>query len=279
MDCTGEPYQLVKTGLSGSRQAIPAAATAAQQELEAHILLALRDIRQLRNHDLPFYPFRYATPKRQSLELSVLPHTLGAFIFGLAPRSKDYEIAGVPGLRVTSSRRGVTLRLLGNDGHPTEANVLIKGVTPKQWSKAMSWANDEYLETTKDFFVHEPVLTTAESRFMSRYRRLRAHPMLASRVLRRLHLLSTAHWIDAWTADSTVKIEWSGGPQLREVARRLIDPDVGLLGEEVRLRQRKLLDSDRELYSLDFQGPAPQADDAGGDRSYPEVTLVMRRID
>ncbi|MEV6907038.1 hypothetical protein [Amycolatopsis sp. NPDC051071] len=62
-------------------------------------------------------------------------------------------------------------------------------------------------------------------------------------------------------------------------SRRLIDPDVGLLGEEVRLRQHKLIDSDQELYSLDFQCPAPQADDTGGDRSYPEGALVMRRMD
>ncbi|WP_211768806.1 hypothetical protein [Kutzneria sp. CA-103260] len=267
--------------MSGSQQAIPPAATAAQQELEAHVLLALRDIRQLRNHDLPFYPFRYVTPKSHSLELSLLPHHLGSFAFGMAPRSHDNEIAGVPGLRVTSSRRGITLRLLSRDGHPTDANVLLKDVTPTQWSKAMSWTNDEYVGTTQDFFVHEPALTATESQYLRQYERLRAHPMLASLVLRRLHLLSAAGWIDVWTADSAIKIEWFEGPQLREVARRLIDPDVGLVAEGVSLRRyhHELINSDLEPYSLDFRGPAPQTGGTVSGRGYPEGALIMRRTD
>jgi hypothetical protein len=101
---------------------------------------------------------------------------------------------------------------------------------------------------------------------MGQYRGLRAHPLLASRMLRRLHLLSAARWIDAWTADSAVKIEWAEGPELSQVARSLIDPVVGLLDDGVLLRQRDRVDSNQEIYySIDFQSS--------------EASLILRRLD
>lgn len=46
--CTGEPDQIASSNMKGSgddgQQVIPAAATAAQQELDAHVLLALHEM-------------------------------------------------------------------------------------------------------------------------------------------------------------------------------------------------------------------------------------------
>lgn len=103
--------------------------------------------------------------------------------------------------------------------------------------------------------------------------------MLASLMLRRLHLLSSARWVDVWTADEAVKIEWSEGPQLREVARSLIAPGIGLLRQGVQLSQPEWSDSGQEPYVLVFQGPTVLADATGRGGRYPDSVLIMRRLD
>jgi hypothetical protein len=79
-------------------------------------------------------------------------------------------------------------------------------------------------------------------------------------------VLHAARWINAWTADSEVKIQWADGPELSQVARVLIDRLVGLVDDGVLLRQRHRVDSNQEIYySLDFQSS--------------EASLILRRLD
>lgn len=280
--CTGESHQLAKENLKalkGHPQAIPSAATIAQQELEAHLLLALRDVSQMRDQGLPFYPFGHIIPKPHSLELTLLPHAIGSLAFGLVPRDLDDEIEGVAGLRVAPTRRGLSLRLLNTDGRLTDANILLRGTTLKQWSQALEWANDQYVDKKKRFHVHEHALTIPERKFLRQYRRLRAHPILASLILRRLNLLRDATWIDAWQSDSTIKIEWQEGPQLLEVGHLLLDPAVGLLDEGVDLREHERIKRHADLYSLRLKVPTPPENSIYTESNYPECTLLMRRTD
>ncbi|MEC3979908.1 hypothetical protein [Amycolatopsis sp. H20-H5] len=167
--------------------------------------------------------------------------------------------------------------MLGIDGHSTDAKILLKGVTAAQWSTAMSVARDQYLGAEKKFFVHEPELTAEERRFLQENRRIRANPTLASRLLRRLHLLNATAWIDVWEADNTIKVECSEGPQLRDIAHSLLDPVTGLVGHDVQLLQCEWIDEGGSPYYLKFEGVTTGVAETGSRHARGQYSLLLRR--
>lgn len=212
------------------------------------------------------YPFRYLTPMPDHLEVTPLSHALGPLVFGLIPRRNGTEIEGIPGLRAIPGRRGVTLILLDVSGHPTSARVLLKGVRRDAWADAVAWANDQFLARhARRSFAHEPALTSAERRFILDHARFHAHPVLASAILRRLHIFSSACWVHVRTTHSDLKIEWCRGSPPREIARLLADAHAGILGPDITMLPTGQLDNDR--YAAIFHGPPLPDHCVGGRRS------------
>lgn len=269
---TGEPLRVARsninelnTALTTRHRPVPAAITPEQRDLEASVLLAVGEAsrqlsggasREPSGPRVSTYPFRYLTPMPDHLEVVPLAHALGPLAFGLVPRRNGPEIEGIPGLRAVPGRRGVTLILLDVSGHPIGARVLLKGVRREAWADAVAWADDQYLaRQARRSFAHEPTLTSAEHRFILDHARFAAHPMLASAMLRRLHILSSACWVHVWTAHSDLKIEWCHGPWPRDIALLLADSHAGILGPEITMRRADQLDNDREFYAVTFQGP------------------------
>lgn len=186
---------------------------------------------------------------------------------------------GTPGLRAHTGRRGVSLSQLDIHGQQTAASVLLNGVRRDEWTKAVEWANDQCLDPqSRTSLVNQPNLAPAERRFMSAYPCFRGHPMLASAMLRRLHILSAACWVHVWTADSAIKIEWCHGPSLRVAALMLADSSLGILGPEITMPHADRLDSD-ESSSVTFQGPSlPAHCTHRRCRSFPAGALRLRRL-
>ncbi|MFE0022957.1 hypothetical protein [Amycolatopsis sp. NPDC059021] len=271
MRYTGEVYRMALDGvrkLGNGDRLIPAPTSVAQQELEALVLLGLRDARRARNVQLPFYPFDHIIPKLDSLELLPVPHMLGPLAFALAPRPYDDPTSGfggIPGLRVSPGDSGMVVSLLDQNGPVPGARVLLRKVTPKQWSSALAWADDQYGSPSTSL-VHDSSLSQAEGNFLRHYGLVRVRPALASLMLRRLHVLSDAQWIDVWTADGSYKIEWADGPALAQVALQLIEPQAGLLGTDAVLRDHDRIRAGHEPYALDFR----HGGDGGG--------LFLRRL-
>ncbi|WP_143261506.1 hypothetical protein [Allokutzneria sp. NRRL B-24872] len=282
---TGEPHRLAGRSVAATTRASTAlqrslaldTVSPRQHELEASILLAASRVSSVlydrRRHSA--YPLHYVVPQPERLELALAPGALEPLVFAMLPTyHEDNELVGAPGLRATPGRNGVTLNLLDPTGTPTDAQVFLRGVSRKDWAMAVAAVD---ARSALPSFVHEQRLSVHERRFLRRYPFFDAHPMLASAMLRRLHLLHSACWVSIWTADLAVKVEWCGGPSLREVTRLLTHPRFGLLGSEISLPDRTVLDDHRSLHSVTFQGPAlPVHATWKPMRGFPEGALLLR---
>lgn len=277
MTYTGEPYRLALHNINtviGSSP-IPEAANYAQRELEACVLLALREARQYCDQSKPGYPFSYVAPKPNTLEVKLQDHALHSLAYSLAPVRASQQILGVPGLRATYDSRGVTLHLLNEHGRLTPGSILLKGVTKDQWTEAMIWTREQSTDSraAQRFLAHEPTLTVVERRALRRGR-TPVNPRLASLLLRRLNILRSACWIDTWTSSSVVKIEWCDGPPLDETARLLARADLGILESGISLREYDQLISQHEIHSLNFEVSIRSPNQ----RKYRAGGLVLRQV-
>jgi hypothetical protein len=263
INCTGEPRRLAIPAIRAlSTQAgtlpppLPEASTTDQQELESRVLLALaRACRERSGPRGTRYPVSYVSPTPHALELKLRTASIPYFVSALVPRWSEDDVYGMPGLRARPHRRGIVLTMLDRSGKVSGARVLLKDVTADSWAKALAWSAAGFTEDrAKRSWVHDVDLSFHERRHMHTFPRFYAHPLLASALLRRIHLLASACWIDAWT-DSAVKIEWCHGPKLGDVARSLTSPVVGIRAPFTLLTPERTHDSEHQ-YRLVFEGPS-----------------------
>lgn len=263
MACTGESRRLAtesirtlngSAGTNGSRP-VPDAHTPEQLDLEARLLLALTRIcyQQFSRVSDP-YPLECLSPQLDGLDLYVRPAALPRFVVSVVPRWREDGVEGVPGLRARLGSRSVTLTTLTTAGQSTTARLRLVGVTPKLWAAALAAADDLQLDSrARGSYVHDAHLRGRERRALRDFGSFYgAH--LASLLLRRFHLLSTACWVDGW-ADLEVKVEWCHGPRLREVVDALFHPRFGV-GTRITLKNPELL-GDVTPFSVTLQGPPP----------------------
>ncbi len=196
---------------------LPGAATEAQRQLEAKVLLAActaASVLQLMppaSIVRPAHVFRTVEPG-ETVKLHLNGRALGPLLFELLPRTEDGFGMGVAGLRHRQYRRSSELTT-------GDAAVVLAGVDEKAWDLGMRyvrWMHEfRGLEYTDGGGTDEEVAKAATG----------------SALLRRVHLWHDASWLRALPMGEAWFVEWAGGPAEAEIRDRLGHRDFGTAGE------------------------------------------------
>ncbi|MFD9705572.1 hypothetical protein [Lentzea sp. NPDC059081] len=234
---TGENLSQAVPAVRGSA-ALPDAATEAQRQLEAKVLVAActaASVLQLMppaSIVRPTHVVRTVEPG-EPLKLRLSDRALGPLLFELLPRTEDGFGMGVAGLRHQQYRRSSELTT-------GDAAVVLVGVDERAWDLGMRYVRWMYgfrgLEHADGGGKDEEINEAATG----------------SALLRRVHLWHEASWLRALPLGGAWFVEWAGGPAEAEIRDRLGHPGFGTSGTV-------------ELRRLD----APAEDVEEGLRTYP----------
>ncbi|MEU8919445.1 hypothetical protein AB0D10_00740 [Kitasatospora sp. NPDC048545] len=240
--CTGEPITAAAqrvTRLDRGVDPLPAAADPDQEMFEWWV-----------NHrcawpdDFTTSPFGFTSvvPAVNGLTLVAedRPAHVRGLVMALLPTLFEGQVDGVPGLRVTRSRRdgALTLRLAG-----TDANVTLRGISAATWKSAVEEWREDLKYGVEQLWESSPGEVTREERqlmawFPTTADGGRPH-WLGSALLRRAHAFTAAGWpinvtgwitggdrVDRWKYD----IEFIPGQRFdhQQLVSLLTDPLVGL---------------------------------------------------
>ncbi|MGZ3143315.1 hypothetical protein ACVDFE_15235 [Lentzea chajnantorensis] len=198
---------------------LPDATTAAQQQLEAKVLLAgctAASIVQLMppaSITTPTHAFRAVEPG-EAVRLHLAPRVLGPLLFELLPRTEGGYGMGVAGLVHRQHRRSAELTT-------GEASVVLAGVDQAVWDQGMRyvrWMHEfRGVEYADGGGLDEEVAQAATG----------------SALLRRVHLWHDACWLRALPLGDGWFVEWPGGPSEAGVREKLARPRFGTAHEVV----------------------------------------------
>jgi hypothetical protein len=220
------------------RLLLPDAATHAQRELEAGLLLAVSQaagplaLRPPVDVSRPAHALWSVEPEqapRHTITLHVHDHALGPLLLGLLPRLARDRVEGLPGLRYRHHARCAELWLVG-----TDARAVLAGVSRRSWDAAVTLAEDLLAQRgvrPRWLWQRRPDrLSAEECAQIDEHGRVPGPVRLGSAMLRRGALFRSAAWVTAWASDDTWLVEWPGGPSLPEAVTALLHPIVGLPG-------------------------------------------------
>ncbi|ANZ38645.1 hypothetical protein BBK82_23865 [Lentzea guizhouensis] len=192
---------------------LPDAATEAQQQLEAKVLLAActaASVVQLMppaSITTPTHVFRTVEPG-DVVKLHLAPRALGPLLFELLPRTEGGYGMGVAGLTHRQHRRSAELTA-------GDASVVLIGVDQDAWDQGMRyvrWMHEfRGVEYTDGGGVEDEVAKAATG----------------SALLRRVHLWHDACWLRALPLGNGWFVEWPGGPSESDIRAKLADPRFG----------------------------------------------------
>ncbi|MDQ0834362.1 hypothetical protein QF032_006206 [Streptomyces achromogenes] len=142
---TGESVQQARRaidGLQGGESPIPEAASPAQQHLEARVLLALLEFRDIYTR----FPLGITVvrPEPNGIALAVESRERASeILFHLLPScASDEEVQGVPGLRITRrDRTAIELQVLGEP-----ARLRLFGLPARLWRSAEASTLDKWID-------------------------------------------------------------------------------------------------------------------------------------
>ncbi|HEX7301323.1 hypothetical protein [Lentzea sp.] len=192
---------------------LPGAATEAQRQLEAKVLVAActaASVLQLMppaSIVRPTHVVRTAEPG-ETLRLHLHERALGPLLFELLPRTEGGFGTGVAGLRHQQHRRSAELTT-------GDAAIVLAGVDEKAWDLGM-----RYVRWMHEFRGVEYVDGGGNDEEIN-------EAATGSALLRRVHLWHDASWVRALPLDGAWFVEWAGGPAEEEIRDRLGHPDFG----------------------------------------------------
>jgi hypothetical protein len=217
---------------------LPDAATPAQRELEAGLLLAASHaagplaLRPPVDVSRPAHAIWSVEPEqapRHTLTVHIHDHALGPLLLGLLPRAGRDRVEGLPGLRHRHRARCVELWLVG-----TDAKAVLAGVSRRSWDAALTLAADLLAQrgARPDWLDQRfpDRLGAPERAHLGQHGRVPGPVHLGSAMFRRAGLLRSAPWATAWADADTWLVEWPGGPSLVDAVDALLHPVVGLPG-------------------------------------------------
>jgi hypothetical protein len=210
---------------------LPDAATAAQRQLEARVLLAgctaasMLQLMPPASIVRPAHAFRAVEPG-ETLKLHLTERALGPLLFELLPRTEGGYGLGVAGLEHRQYRRSAELTT-------GAAGVVLLGVDEHAWDlgvRYVRWMHEfRGIEYTDGGGTDEEIAEAATG----------------SALLRRVHLWHDASWLRALPMGTGWFVEWPGGPQENEIREKLAHPDFGT-GREIALRRLEVPAQDVE---------------------------------
>jgi hypothetical protein len=201
---------------------LPSAASEAQRQLEARLLMAACAASSYLQFRPPASIVRpapvFTAVEPESMRLHLAEGALGPLLYEVLPRTEEGYPMGVAGLTHEQHRRSVSLRV-------GDASVVLAGVDEAAWAVGMRWVrwmvDFRGLTTVMgEGGVTEPVQLAATG----------------SELLRRIGLFAQASWtrvlpFDPWW------FEWAGGPSWPSVHDALRHPLFGTAAE-VQLRRQ-----------------------------------------
>lgn len=204
---------------------LPDATTAAQQQLEAKVLLAgctaasMLQLMPPASIVRPAHAFRTVEPG-ETLKLHLNDRALGPLLFELLPRTEAGYGMGVAGLRHQQYRRSAELTT-------GDAGVVLVGVDEQAWDLGMRYVR----------WMHE--FRGVEYTDGGGNDEETAEAATGSALLRRVHLWHDASWLRALPMGTAWFVEWPGGPAEDEIRERLAHPECGT-SREIELRRTEV---------------------------------------
>lgn len=192
---------------------LPDATTEAQRQLEAKVLLAgctaasMLQLMPPASIIRPAHAFRTVEPG-ETLKLHLSDRALGPLLFELLPRTEAGFGMGVAGLAHRQYRRSAELTT-------GDAGVVLAGVDETAWDLGM-----RYVRWMHEFRAVEYADGGGNDEEV-------AEAATGSALLRRVHLWHDASWLRALPLGTGWFVEWPGGPEENEIARKLAHPQFG----------------------------------------------------
>ncbi|MEV6241413.1 hypothetical protein [Lentzea sp. NPDC051838] len=210
---------------------LPDATTAAQQQLEAKVLLAgcaaasMLQLMPPASIIRPAHAFRTVEPG-ETLKLHLNERALGPLLFELLPRTEAGYGMGVKGLEHRQYRRSSELTT-------GAAGIVLVGVDENAWDLGMRyvrWMHEFRGVEYTDGGGNDDETPEAAT---------------GSALLRRVHLWHDASWLRAVPMGSAWFVEWPGGATEDEIRRKLAHPEFGT-SREITLRNTETPTQDVE---------------------------------
>lgn len=192
---------------------LPDAATEAQQQLEAKVLLAgctaasMLQLMPPASIVRPAHAFRTVEPG-ETLRLHLGARALGPLLFELLPRTEAGYGMGVAGLTHRQYRRSAELTT-------GDAGVVLAGVDEQAWdlgTRYVRWMHEFRGVEYTDGGGNDDEIPEAAT---------------GSALLRRVHLWHDASWLRALPMGTGWFVEWPGGPGEDEIRAKLAHPRFG----------------------------------------------------
>lgn len=204
---------------------LPDAATAAQQQLEAKVLVAgctaasMLQLMPPASIIRPAHAFKTVEPG-ETLKPHLNDRALGPLLFELLPRTEAGHGMGVAGLRHQQYRRSAELTT-------GAAGVVLVGVDEHAWDLGMRYVR----------WMHE--FRGVEYTDGGGNDEDTAEAATGSALLRRVHLWHDASWLRALPMGTAWFVEWPGGPAEDEIREKLAHPECGT-SREITLRRTEV---------------------------------------
>jgi len=200
---------------------IPKAAAAAQQHLETAVLQAVSRVAFTHPKVI-----RTVGPRPDALTVHVYPEAVGPLLRELMPCEQGDSLHGVPGLRVRSHYRHLSLYLFDDNLEPSTA-ITIPSVSPRRFFEILDTIDaDRPTDDPLRWVDNQPrPLRPVERELLS------AAPCapLASAILRRIRMFTTIPEVTVSAGqEDSIALDWHQGPSTASVALHLLHPIAGL---------------------------------------------------
>jgi hypothetical protein len=200
---------------------IPNAASVAQQRLETAVLQAASRVAFTHPKVI-----RAVVPRPDALTVHVYPEVVGPLLRELMPREHDDGLRGVPGLRVRSHYRHLSLYLLDDPSGPRTA-ITIPSVPHRRFFDILDTIDAD--RSTSDplrWVDNQPQpLRPVERELLS----AAPYAPLASAILRRIRMFTTIPEVTVSPGqEDSIALDWHQGPSTAAIVLHLLHPLAGL---------------------------------------------------